>query len=204
MSRLIGIFASLFALLLLAACIRYPLDMTEEEWLRLTPAQQQEARIADAELRRAQAEQAAAEAAARALEERNRLIEAYRNARPGDIVYCEIDPPENSYGRILIQPASVTLVDRESRRLQVLTESPRRTETVWLSRKSGGNVELCESNFSGTGPVGACDSIWSIDMAFGRPGSTGISWVSALRGGTLTCETIDSFGSPFGVPPYLL
>lgn len=203
MNRLVGWAVGLAAILALAACVRYPFDMSEDEWLQLSPAQQQEARIADAELRTAQALQAAAEAEERALAERNRLIDAYRNARPGDIAYCDIDPPESGYGRVLVQPSSVTLVNGESRRLQVLTESPRRSEYVWLSRDGGGRVELCNSLSSGNGPVGACDSIWSIDMQFGQTGSTRISWTTPLSGGELICSTVGGFGSPFGIPDYL-
>lgn len=204
MKRIVGLACGLFALLALAACVQYPLSMTEEEWLLLTPEQQQEARLADAELRRAQALQAAAEAEERALAERNRLIDAYRNARPGDIAYCDIDPPDNGYGRVLVQPSSVTLVNGEQRRLQVLQESPRRSDYVWLTRDGGGRIELCGSTASGSGPVGACDSIWSIDLQFGREASTRISWTTPLNGGELTCSTVGGFGSPFGVPDYLL
>ncbi len=204
MNRLIARALCLLAVLVLAACVQYPLGMTEDEWLLLTPEQQQEARLADAELRRAQALQAAAEAEERALAERNRLIDAYRNARPGDIAYCDIDPPEGGYGRVLVQPSSVTLVKGEQRRLQVLIESPRRTEYVWLSRDGGGRVELCNSTASGNGPVGACDSIWQIDMNFGQTGSTRINWTTPLSGGLLSCSTVGGFGSPFGVPDYLL
>jgi len=204
MNRLLSLVLGITALITLAACAEYPLGMSEEAWLQLSPAEQQEARLADAELRTAQALQRAAEAEERALAERNRLIDAYSNARPGDIAYCEIDPPESDYNRVLVQPATVTLVNGERRRIQVLSESPRRTEIVWLSRDGGGRVELCNSLASGTGPVGACDSIWSIDMQFGRTGSTGITWTRALNGGRLTCSTVDGFGSPFGVPDYLL
>ena len=94
-----GLFASLF---LLSACgPRYPLGIPEEQWMRMSVEQQNEARMQQAELdrvraeaRRREAEARRAEAAARAAE----LEHARRTAGPGERVQCILQPAEIHYG----------------------------------------------------------------------------------------------------------
>jgi hypothetical protein len=71
--------------------------MSKEEWVLLTPQQQMEARMKQADLNRANAERRAQQAAARRqryaameAEERRRIEELYRSSRYGDVLECVI------------------------------------------------------------------------------------------------------------------
>lgn len=194
----------LLVLLGLAACApSYPLGMSEAEWNALTPEQQQEARVADAELKRAKAEQKAAEANARALEQRNKLIEQYRRAGKGDIAECQIIPPENAPAGLKVRPSEVTLVRGEDRRL-TLTKDFGSPEYLWARRGSGGDIELCGSTSSGSGPAGSCDRITSLSIGFGQVAKKEIVWAPGLRNGTFECQEFKGSFGPSGIPPHLL
>lgn len=83
---------------LLSACgPRYPLDIPEEQWTRMSAAEQNEARIKQAELDRARAEVRRQEAEAREAEAAARAAElehARANAAPGERVQCILQPVE--------------------------------------------------------------------------------------------------------------
>ncbi|MEQ9814159.1 MAG: hypothetical protein RLO50_15375 [Azospirillaceae bacterium] len=190
-------------LALAAACARYPLGMSEEEWLRLTPQQQHEARLADAELRRAQAAQRAREAEAAALAERNRLIDLYQRAGYGDILWCEIAPAPGS-DRQYFDPDGVTLVSGESRRVGVSGSRFAFSDTgVWVTLDRFGAVELCEEDAFDDEPGFPCDRLSMGLSAFRDDRSMVIDSVDPLRGGRLTCRPYRGGPGWTGIPAHL-
>jgi|GEM_PF-2867707 len=188
---------------LAAACTRYPLGMSEEEWLRLTPEQQHEARLADAELRAAQAAQRAREAEAAALAERNRLIDLYQRAGHGDILWCELaSAPGNE--RQYFDPDGVTLVSGESRRVGVSGSRFAFSDTgVWLTLDRFGTVELCEEDAFDAEPGFPCDRLSLGLSAFRDARSLVIDSVDPLRGGTLACRPYRGSVGWTGIPAHL-
>ena len=87
--------------LLLAACgPRYPLGIPEEQWAGMNAAEQQQARIKQAELDRAEAEARRQEAAAREAEAAARAAElshARATAGPGERLQCVLDRADVHY-----------------------------------------------------------------------------------------------------------
>ncbi len=83
---------------LLSACgPHYPLDIPEEQWMRMSASEQNEARMKQADLDRARAEARRREAAAREAEAAARAAElehARANAAPGERVQCILQPVE--------------------------------------------------------------------------------------------------------------
>lgn len=94
-----GLFAlAMLAVLTQAGCETYPLGMSKDEWVLLSPQQQAEAQqkqeAIDAEQRRVAAEAEAARrqaAAAEAAQRQAELEHRYRHARFGDIVSVNIE-----------------------------------------------------------------------------------------------------------------
>ena len=87
--------------ILLAACgPRYPLGIPEEQWAQMDTAEQQQARLKQAELDRAEAEARRREAAAREAEAAARAAElshARATAAPGERLQCVLDRAEFHY-----------------------------------------------------------------------------------------------------------
>ena len=135
--------------LLLSGCMSsYPLGMSEEEWVRLSPEQQLDARSRQAEIDQVERERRAE--AARLAAEQQRLEqqareERIRNAAPGDLVQCVLDDAQGYYAGdwraadpmgftlVLGFPETIALAeqDRSSRQVQVHASF------------DGAQVELC-------------------------------------------------------------
>lgn len=90
-------FVNLIVALLLSACASYPLGMSEAQWLALTPEQQYDAQIKQAELDRQREARRLAEQQAReqALKEQQaQLALARNNANYGERVQCVLQNSE--------------------------------------------------------------------------------------------------------------
>lgn len=134
---------------LLSACgPRYPLDIPEEQWTRMSPAEQNEARIKQAELdrarteaRRQEAEAREAEAAARAAE----LEHARANAAPGERVQCILQPVEMHYGGKwrAAEPVGLDLVAGMSIGFELQARENRYRRIEGQATFSGMEVRLC-------------------------------------------------------------
>jgi len=142
-------------LLLLGACADYPLGLDAAEWERLPPAQQLEARQAQAERdAAAAARRAAAEAEARRLAEqraeaeRRRVAALRAEARYGDIIQCVIEDAVADFrpGWRTIRPLGVSLVRGETAELTLVAASRDhgRRLPLWATFSADGmTVVLC-------------------------------------------------------------
>lgn len=148
-------------LLLLAACMpRYPLDMTEEEWRALSPEQQVEARLREAELQRqrearwrAEKERRAAEARLRALQEARRIEERYRTAPLDEFLICSIEPGEARFGEDWgpFFATNFTILRGEARTFELVRTNGRdRLPVTALFYENGRRLRLC----AGRSPFG--------------------------------------------------
>ena len=145
----------LAATLLLTACgPHYPLGIPEEEWLRMDVEAQQQARLrqaevdrAEAEARRQEAQAREAEAAARAAE----LSHARATAAPGDRVQCVLDRAELHYGGKWrpAEPIGLDLVAGMPIEFELrLRDGNYRTRTG-MARFDGMEIRLCPA-YSGS------------------------------------------------------
>jgi hypothetical protein len=135
----------------LAACASYPLGMSKEEWVLLTPEQQMEARMKQSDLNRANAERRAQQAAARrqryaAIEaaERRRIEEIYRSARYGDVLECVVEGGFADFrpGRRSYRPVPFTLARGEVKSVSVSAGG--RNGKFWAQYSSDGlSMNLC-------------------------------------------------------------
>ena len=136
--------------LLLAACASYPLGMSKEEWARLTPEQQMEARMKQADLNRANAERRAAQAEARrqryaAAEaaERRRLEEIYAASRYGDVLECVVEGGSADFhGWRTYTPVPFTLARGEVK--SVSLSGGNRKSSFWAQYSPDGlSMKIC-------------------------------------------------------------
>lgn len=101
-SRSLAVICLAAAAILVSACgPRYPLGIPEDRWAQMSVAEQDEARIKQAEVDRARAEARRQEAEARETEAAARAAElahARANAAPAERVQCILQPVEVSYG----------------------------------------------------------------------------------------------------------
>ncbi|MFN2382161.1 MAG: hypothetical protein ABR561_06380 [Guyparkeria sp.] len=99
--RLAAVSLLIGAVLLSACGPHYPLGIPEDQWTRMSPSEQNEARLKQAEVDRAQAEARRREADARQAEAAARAAElehARSNAAPGERVQCVLQPVEMRFG----------------------------------------------------------------------------------------------------------
>ncbi|ELL1563293.1 TPA: hypothetical protein PX804_001238 [Vibrio cholerae] len=92
--------------LLLSACASYPLGMSEAQWLALTPEQQYDAQLKQAELDRQREARRLAEQQAReqALKEQQAQLELVReNAKYGERVQCVLQNSELYFNKNGVQ-----------------------------------------------------------------------------------------------------
>ena len=94
----LSILVSFFVALCASGCTFYPLGMTENEWLTLTPQQHLDARYRQAEIDREKAVRRAEEQRRREAEERRiararqrRVDRLYAENRHGDVLRCTIE-----------------------------------------------------------------------------------------------------------------
>ena len=143
------LFLLLCSALLLSGCMSsYPLGMSKEEWVRLSPDQQLDARSRQAEMD--QAERVRRAEAARLAAEQQRLEqqareERLRNAAPGDLVQCVLDDAEGYFAGDwrTVTPTGFTLVRGYSEAI-TLSEQDRSSRQVQVHASfDGTQVELC-------------------------------------------------------------
>lgn len=145
----------LAAALLLSACgPRYPLGIPEEQWLRMDADAQQQARLqqaevdrAEAEARRQEAQAREAEAAARAAE----LSHARATAEPGERVQCVLDRAEVSYGGKWrpAQPVGLDLVAGMPIGFEVRLANDQYRSRTGTAHFDGMEVRLCPDSRRG-------------------------------------------------------
>lgn len=151
-----GCFRTLIAIILSAIVIsgcstRYPLNMSEEEWLQLSPAQQLDARERQAQLDLAERARRAEQAeitAQREAAERERYLELLQDARQGDVVQCVLQDAEGYFsGSWRAAEAMGFSLLREYPEQIRIAEADRATRTVEATATfSGANVKICRVN----------------------------------------------------------
>ena len=159
--------------LLMAACQSNPLGMSDKEWSRLTPEQQIQARMKQADINTANAERRAAARRHRAelaAEERRRVERIYASARYGEIVECVVEGGSADFhpGWRRYDPAPFTLVRGETKFVP-LRESGKHRRKFW-TRLSGDGLEVsvCSRQGKGSGSrYCATISARSDDFSFG-------------------------------------
>jgi hypothetical protein len=193
--KIAAVFRSLIALGLvlgLAACARYPLGMSEAEWLSLSPQQQLEARAKQAEIDRAREAELAAERARREAAkeaERQRIAAVYRSARYGDIVECVLDGGIIDFhpGWKAYQPAAFTLVAGETREVKVTTGVPYETQEVWASlSETGTAISLCYSE-PAPGSSNDCAVVSALSRELDRGIESAVNSKELFNGARLRC-----------------
>ncbi len=140
----------LFPAILLAGCTMYPLGIPEDQWQRMTPAQQQEARMEQARQDEAVRERHARRQLLLLEEqqrERSEREQRLRQAIPGDVLQCTLNDVQINLGKKkwrAANPVAVELLQGES--LEVLLQRSDKNyqqRTAWISfdRLS---VSLCD------------------------------------------------------------
>lgn len=149
-TRIVRHMLSVALLLLLSGCMTFnPLNISDEQWSRMTQAQQLKAYEQQAELDRARIEAAALQRQARIQAERKRqdaLLARKQNARYGDLVQCVLEPLEVQYNNKWkpTQPIAFELVRGESQSLRFQNSSQKYSTTGWvLFQPDGQTLSLC-------------------------------------------------------------
>jgi len=142
MASLKTLYAIVILSALLAACTAsYPLNLSQEEWSRLSPEQQLEARTRQAEIdavsRRAREVQHAEEEARRKAEEhayQERIKQRYRQAEYGDIVQCILEQGVMDFkpGWHDIEPVGFMLVRGEQRQINAHASGTSKQISLWV------------------------------------------------------------------------
>ncbi len=141
--------------LMLAACQSNPLGMSDEEWARLTPEQQMQARMKQADIRKASAErraEARRQKAMLAAEERRRIERIYASARFGDILECVVEGGLADFrpGWRGYDPAPFTLVRGETKSVP-LRERGKGNRKFWTHLSADGlEVSVCARSGRGS------------------------------------------------------
>lgn len=139
------------ALLLTACATTYPLGMSEDEWNRLNPAQQLDARQKQAAIDQAERERRA-HAARLAAEEERRQQELHqarlRNAQPGEIVQCVLEDAEGYFGSEwrAAEPTGFTVLRGFSEHVTIAQQDRQSRRVTAEARFDGAKVELCRPN----------------------------------------------------------
>ncbi|TVP88206.1 MAG: hypothetical protein EA348_11290 [Pseudomonadaceae bacterium] len=126
----------------------YPLGLSEEEWVRLSPEQQLDARSRQAEID--QAERARRAEAARLAAEQQRLEqqareERLRNAAPGDLVQCVLDDAEGYFAGDwrTASPVGFSLVLGYREVIAVAEQDRSSRQVLAHASFDGAQIELC-------------------------------------------------------------
>lgn len=147
-------FSKLSALLLvgvsLSGCMQSnPMGFSDEEWARLSPQQQYDARLRQSEIDAEKRRERAREKALKEENERQRkamVALRYQNAQYGDIVQCVMQNGVVDYssGWQNAQPVAFSLVRGEEKQLKSWSKDKRSTVTLYADMSEDGlNVNLC-------------------------------------------------------------
>lgn len=183
--------------LLIAACARYPLGMTEAEWQRLTPQQQYDARLQQADIDRQEAAARAAEAEARRLAEQRRRAEEERlfASRYRHPFACELTGDANFPGDLIadeIEPVYFRIGERQSASLLLEQRiGPDRRPMLATLNSFGDRLDLCA--FVGPDGDERCERIrfWNRDLRAGIVRER--AWIPDIFDGTLTCRPLSAY-----------
>ncbi|SEP18820.1 hypothetical protein [Aquisalimonas asiatica] len=174
---------------LLAGCATtsHPLGMTEDEWARLSPEQQLDARQHQAELD--QEERARRAEAARLAAEQERLEQDRREARlrdagPGEVVHCVLQDAEGYLGGDwrTAEPVGFAVLRGDTKVIDIpeIDRSTRRVQAE--ARYNGAQVELCRPNRN------TCTTLAATPNQLQRGVERHIDLERVARG-TLYCDT---------------
>ncbi|MFP4252075.1 MAG: hypothetical protein ACOCY2_03885 [Guyparkeria sp.] len=147
--RGVAIGGLLATLLLLSACgPHYPLNIPEEQWLKMDADAQQQARLEQAEVDRARAEARRQEAQAREAEASARAAElshARATAGPGERVQCVLDRAELHYGGKWrpAEPIGLDLVAGMPIEFELQRQDERYRARRGTARFDGMEIRLC-------------------------------------------------------------
>ncbi|GGF57918.1 hypothetical protein GCM10011332_09280 [Terasakiella brassicae] len=148
-------------LLLLSGCLNsYPLGMSEEEWMRLNPDQQFQARRQQAEIdeqkRMEREARAEAERLRQTMEEQayqDRIDYKYRHARYGDVIQCVLEKAVIDFkpGWRDGEPVGFTLVRGEGKLIDIHSSArDRKTASLWVGLDDNGmTLSLCRKEPTG-------------------------------------------------------
>ncbi|MEN3159735.1 hypothetical protein ABC502_15250 [Alkalimonas sp. NCh-2] len=151
MQCLLRVSLQLVTFALIAACANYPLGMTEDEWNRLSPQQQLDARERQALLNQAEharRAEAARHKAEQEREEQQRYQAMLANAGPGDIVQCVLQNGEGYYGSSWhpAEPVGFSLLRNYTQTVSFAEQGrPTRSITTELTY-NGANIRVCRLN----------------------------------------------------------
>lgn len=151
--------ASSFFLLLTGCLNSYPLGMSEEEWVRLSPDQQfqarsQQARI-DEQKRMEREARAEAERLRQTMEEQayqDRIDHSYRDARYGDVIQCVLEQSVIDFkpGWRDGEPVGFTLVRGEGKLIDIYSARDQKTTSLWVGLDDNGmTLRLCRKEPTG-------------------------------------------------------
>jgi len=145
-----------FLLLLLTGCLNnYPLGFNEEEWMRLSPEQQLDARSQQAaidEQKRIEREaRADAERLRQAMEkqaDKERIEQRYHHAQYGDVIQCVLKKTVLDFkpGWRDTKTAGFTLVRGESKTIEIHSDQDRKTTSLWVGlNQDAMTVKVCRN-----------------------------------------------------------
>lgn len=175
------------ALFLTACATSYPLGMAEDEWNRLTPAQQLDAREKQAVIDQAERERRA-EAARVAAEQERRQQERYqerlRNAAPGEVVQCVLQEAEGYFGGNwrAAEPTGFTLLQGFNQDVSIARQDRQNRRLTAEARYDGAKVELCRPNRN------ECATLAATHNQLQRGVQVAVDLDRVVRG-TLYCDT---------------
>ncbi|WP_417830925.1 hypothetical protein [Terasakiella sp.] len=151
--------ASSFLLLLTGCLNSYPLGMSEEEWMRLSPDQQFQARSQQAEIdeqkRMEREARAEAERLRQTMEEQayqDRIDHNYRHARYGDVIQCVLEQSVIDFkpGWRDGEPVGFTLVRGEGKLIDIHSARDQKTTSLWVGLDDNGmTLRLCRKEPTG-------------------------------------------------------
>ena len=175
-------FATLLMCLLLSACARYPLGMSEAEWQQLTPEQQIQAHQQQAEINAARDAARAERERQRAEAERQRLLELEarrQNASPGDWLQCTLTGNE-IYASKKWRPATDTAFElfRHDQASVEIRDDHYSQQRITVNY-DGQIIELCSFT--------QCDRMVGTNRQFMNGVSKTVAIKNTLRG-TLRCD----------------
>jgi len=202
--RKVGTLQVVMGLLLTACVLRYPLGMTEREWLALSPEKQMEAKHAQAKLdaqaaeRRARQLALAAEQRAKAVRQRQADIDAlYARGRYRDFIQCVVKEPMVDFrpGWKKMHSIGFTLARREEREVYLESKKGGRQASIWVYYSDDGiKVTLCR-DVPGKFRRNQCDSLVATYLEYERGASKRINMPDRLQG-TLECIYAPGEGMP--------